>query len=71
MLATPPVHTLHSIIHDAFTCFLLCMHIHTVNNNKSMLYLHGIDLSWCQEPVKQLYSAPELYSAPVAKIYAK
>ena len=40
--------------------FLLCMYIHTVNINKIKLYLHDIVLYWCQEPVKQLYSAPEM-----------
>ena len=58
MLTTPPVHTLHNIIHDAFIPAFYCVCI--VNNNKSMLYQHDIDLCWCQEPVKQLYSAPEM-----------
>ena len=56
MLATPPVHTLLSIIP---TFYSVCI-IHTVNNNKSKLYSHDIDLLWCQEPAKILYRAPEM-----------
>ena len=56
MLATPPVHTLLSII-PAF--YSVCI-IYTLNNNESMLYLHDIDLLWCQESAKILYRAPEM-----------